>query len=192
MDLKVDQLIQNLKHWQPEFKALRKIALDSGLDEAIKWRLPCYTYDNKNIAIIQKFKDYCALMFFKGALLKDPQHILVKISENTQASRQVRFTDVKQIEELAPILKDYLQDAIDVEKSGLEVELKKTSDYEVPEEFKIKLDADSKLKKAFEALTPGRQRAYLFYFASAKQSKTRTRRVEKYIPQILAGKGLND
>jgi uncharacterized protein YdeI (YjbR/CyaY-like superfamily) len=192
MDLKVDQLIQNLKHWQPEFKALRKIALDSGLDEAIKWRLPCYTFDNKNIAIIQKFKDYCALMFFKGALLKDPQHILVKISENTQASRQVRFTDVKQIEELAPILKDYLQDAIDVEKSGLEVELKKTSDYEVPEEFKIKLDANPKLKKAFEALTPGRQRAYLFYFASAKQSKTRTRRVEKYIPQILAGKGLND
>jgi uncharacterized protein YdeI (YjbR/CyaY-like superfamily) len=192
MDLKVDQLIQNLKHWQPEFKALRKIALESGLDEAIKWRLPCYTYDNKNIAIIQKFKDYCALMFFKGALLKDPQHILVKISENTQASRQVRFTDVKQIEELAPILKDYLQDAIDVEKSGLEVELKKTSDYEVPEEFKIKLDANPKLKKAFEALTPGRQRAYLFYFASAKQSKTRTRRVEKYIPQILAGKGLND
>ncbi len=192
MDEKVDQLIQNLKQWQPEFKALRRIALDSGLDEAIKWRLPCYSYDNGNVAIIQKFKDYCALMFFKGALLKDPQHILVKISESTQAARQVRFTDVKQIEELAPVLKDYLREAIDVEKSGLEVELKKTSDYEVPEEFKIKLDADPKLKKAFKALTPGRQRAYLFYFASAKQSKTRTDRVEKYIPQILAGKGMND
>ncbi len=192
MDEKVDQLIQNLKRWQPEFKALRRIALDSGLDEAIKWRLPCYSYDNGNVAIIQKFKDYCALMFFKGALLKDPQHILVKISESTQAARQVRFTDVKQIEELAPVLKDYLRDAIAVEKSGLEVELKKTSDYEVPEEFKIKLDADPKLKKAFKALTPGRQRAYLFYFASAKQSKTREARVEKYIPQILAGKGMND
>lgn len=192
MDPKVDQVIQNTRQWQPEFKALRKIALESGLDEVLKWRLPCYTYNDDNIVIIQKFKDYCALMFFKGALLKDPRHILVKISENTQASRQVRFTDMKEIIELEPVLKDYIREAIEVEKSGLEVELKKTSDYEVPEEFKIKLDADPKLKKAFKALTPGRQRAYLFYFSSAKQSKTREARVEKYIPQILAGKGMND
>lgn len=192
MDSMVDQLVQSLKQWQPELKALRKVALACGLDEAIKWRLPCYSYEGSNIVIIQKFKDYCALMFFKGALLKDPQHILVKISENTQASRQVRFTNVQQIEELAPVLKDYLHEAIDVEKSGLEVELKKTTDYEVPEEFKTKLDADPKLKTAFKTLTPGRQRAYLFYFASAKQPKTREARVGKCIPQILAGKGLND
>jgi uncharacterized protein YdeI (YjbR/CyaY-like superfamily) len=192
MDPKVDQLIQNLKQWQPEFKALRKIALDCGLDEAIKWRLPCYSYEDANIVIIQKFKNYCALMFFKGALLKDPQHILVKISENTQASRQVRFTDVKEITKLEPVLKDYILEAIEVEKSGIKFEFKKTSEFTMPEEFKSKLDQDPALKTAFESLTPGRQRAYLFYFSSAKQSKTREARVEKYIPQILAGKGLND
>jgi uncharacterized protein YdeI (YjbR/CyaY-like superfamily) len=191
MNPKVDVFLSKAKQWQGEFEKLRAIALDCGLTEELKWRLPCYTFQKSNIVIIQGFKEYCALMFFKGALLNDPSGVLTKIG-NSQAGRQVRFTSVGEIAELEPILKAYIHEAVEVEKAGLKVELKQTEDYPVPEEFQAKLDEIPALKAAFEALTPGRQRAYIFYFSQPKQSQTRESRVEKYIPQILAGKGLND
>jgi uncharacterized protein YdeI (YjbR/CyaY-like superfamily) len=187
----VDAFLRKTPKWRKEFEALRKILLASPLDEAIKWRLPCYTLGESNIAIMQGFKDYCAVMFFKGALLKDPRGILVAPGAS-QAGRQARFTDVREIVAQERTLKAYIAEAIQVEKTGLEVTLKKTSDYKIPAEFQSRLDKSPALKAAFRALTPGRQRAYLFYFAQAKQSSTRAARVDKAAPRILKGKGLTD
>jgi uncharacterized protein YdeI (YjbR/CyaY-like superfamily) len=192
MNPKVDGLIKKSKKWQEEFETLREIILGFPLTEEIKWGQPCYTSDGKNIVLIHGFKEYCALLFFKGALLKDPGHILIQQTENVQSGRQIRFTTLREINERKPILKAYLQEAIDAEKAGLKVALKKTSDFKVPEEFRKKLAEMPALKKAFAALTPGRQRGYLFYFSAVKQSKTREARVQKCIPQILKGKGLDD
>lgn len=189
----VDFYFTKAQKWQEEFEKLRMIVLDcEGLTEELKWRNPCYTFQNNNIVLMHGFKEYCALLFFKGALLKDINSILIQQTENVQAARQVRFTNVKEIVKLAPILKAYINEAIEIDKAGLKVELKKTSEYPVPVEFQNKLDESPALKAAFEALTPGRQRTYLFYFTQPKQSKTRESRVEKSIQQILKGKGLND
>jgi uncharacterized protein YdeI (YjbR/CyaY-like superfamily) len=192
MNPKVDEFLSKARKWQDEFEELRTISLDCGLTEELKWGKPCYTFQKSNVVIIQGFKEYCALMFFKGALLKDEMGILVAMTENTQAARQIRFTKVQEIVEMEPILKAYINEAIEVEKAGLQVDFKETSEFEIPEEFQIKLDENPALKTAFEALTPGRQRAYLLYFSGAKQSKTRASRVEKHVPKILAGKGLQD
>jgi len=189
---KVDVFLNKAKQWRKEFEKLRKIVLDCGLTEEFKWRNPCYTFEESNIVLIHGFKEYCAFLFFKGALLKDTKGILVSQTENTQATRQIRFTNVQEIIEMEPILKSYILEAIEVEKSGMKVNLKKTSEYAIPEEFQTKMDESPSLKSAFEALTPGRQRAYLLYFSSPKQSKTRESRIEKYTHQILDGKGLND
>jgi len=189
---KVNELIRKAKKWQEEFEKLRFIVLDCGLTEELKWGQPCYTFENKNIVLIHGFKEYCAVLFFKGALLKDAKNILIQQTENVQAARQIRFTNVGEIVDLEPILKSYIFEAIEVEKAGLKVDLKKTSDYIIPEEFQKKLDENPVLKDAFEALTPGRQRAYIFYFSQPKQSKTRESRVENYTQQILDGKGLDD
>lgn len=187
----VDAYLNTIEQWQDESRELRRIILDCQLTEELKWRQPCYTLSKSNIVIIQGFKDYCAIMFFKGALLKDTNGILSKPG-NTQAGRQIRFTNIGEIEEMEPILKTYIHEAIDVEKAGLTVKLKETSEFEVPEEFQAKLDQIPALKAAFAALTPGRRRGYLHYFSTAKQSTTRASRVEKHIPRILDGKGLND
>lgn len=188
---RVDEFMDKATQWQPEFKKLRAICLASGLSEALKWRLPCYTFEGGNVAIIQGFKEYCALMFFKGTLLKDPRRILVAPGAS-QAARQARFTKVGEIVRLESALKSYIREAVEVEKQGLKVQLKQTSAFKVPEEFQTQLDKNRALKAAFEALTPGRQRAYLFYFSQPKQSSTREARVAKSMQQILAGKGLND
>jgi uncharacterized protein YdeI (YjbR/CyaY-like superfamily) len=192
MNPKVDGLLRKATKWQEEFETLREIVLRSPLTEEVKWGQACYTSDGRNVVLIHGFKDYCALLFFKGALLKDPKGILIQQTENVQSARQIRFTSVREIAGMKPILIAYLREAIDVEKAGLEVKLKKTSDFKVPEEFQNKLDESPALKKAFAALTPGRQRGYLFHFSAAKQSKTREARVEKCMPQILAGRGLDD
>jgi len=192
MNPKVDGLLRKTNNWREEFETLREIVLDLPLTEEVKWGQACYTSDGKNIVLIHGFKEYCALLFFKGALLKDPKRILIQQTENVQSGRQIRFTNLREIVELKPILKAYIQQAIEVEKAGLKVKLKKTSDFKVPQEFQNKLDEMPALKKAFAALTPGRQRGYLFYFSAAKQSKTREARVEKCMPQILQGKGLDD
>lgn len=191
MNPRVDFFFKSAK-WHDEYEQLRMIALDSGLKEELKWGCPCYSDDKKNIVLIHGFKDYCAVLFFKGALLKDPKGILIQQTKNVQSARQVRFTNVKEIIKLEPTLKKYIKEAIEVEKAGLKVTLKKTTDYAVPEEFKVKLDKMPALKRAFKQLTPGRQRAYLFYFSQPKQAKTRESRVEKYLQQILDGKGLDD
>jgi uncharacterized protein YdeI (YjbR/CyaY-like superfamily) len=188
---KVDEFIAKALKWQAEFRKLRAIVLESGLTEELKWRLPCYTLDGSNIAIIQGFKEYCALMFFKGALLRDPKRLLVAPG-NSQAGRQFRFTNAREIAVAEPVLKAYIREAIQVEKAGLKVKLKKTADYTVPAEFQRKLDAVPPLKAAFDVLTPGRQRAYIYFFSQPKQSKTRASRVEKSVERILKGKGLND
>jgi len=180
------------KKWQEELEQLRKIALDCQLTEELKWGTPCYTHQKKNIVLIHDFKEYCAFLFFKGALLKDTDGILIQQSENVQAARQIRFTNLKEITAQKSILKAYIYEAIEIEKAGLKVELKKTSEFPVSDEFQKQLNENATLKKAFEALTPGRQRAYLLHFSQPKQSKTRESRVEKVIPQILDGKGLND
>ena len=192
MNPKVDFYFTKAKKWQKEIEELRTIVLDCGLNEELKWGCPCYTFNKSNIVLIHVFKDYCALLFFKGALLNDPNGILIQQTENVQAARQIRFTDMKEIVKRERILKTYIYEAIEIEKAGLKVELKKTKEFNMPEEFQKKLNASSLLKKAFEALTPGRQRGYLLYFSSAKQSKTREARIEKYIPQILNGKGVDD
>ena len=189
---KVDFFFSKAKQWQEEFEKLRMIVLNCGLTEELKWGVPCYTFENSNIVLLHGFKEYCALLFHKGALLKDPIGILVQQTENVQAARQIRFTNVEEIDEMEHILKAYIQEAIEVEKAGLEVEFKETSEFNVPEEFQKKLDENPALKTAFEALTPGRQRGYLLYFSGAKQTKTREARVEKYMQHILNGKGLND
>ena len=200
MNPKVDWFFTKAKAWQDEYDRLRMIVLDCGLTEELKWGCPCYTCDwviqagveKSNIVLIHGFKEYCALLFFKGALLKDPKSILIQQTENVQAARQIRFTNFDEIVKMEPILKTYIKEAIKVEKAGLKVPLKKASEFSMPEEFKIVLDATPKLKKAFYALTPGRQRGYLLYFSSAKQPKTRESRVEKYVKKILDGKGLED
>jgi uncharacterized protein YdeI (YjbR/CyaY-like superfamily) len=189
---KVEAFINNAKQWQDEYRKLREIVLASGLTEDFKWRVPCYTAEDKNVVMIHGFKDYCAILFPKGALLKDPMGILIQQTENVQSARQIRFTSLDEIEELEPILKGYIKEAIEIETAGLEVEFKKTSEFNMPEEFQQKLDQDPALRSAFESLTPGRQRGYLLYFSAPKQSKTRESRIEKYEQQILAGKGLND
>jgi uncharacterized protein YdeI (YjbR/CyaY-like superfamily) len=192
MNPKVDFFFNKAGKWQEEYKKLRMIILDCGLTEEYKWMHPCYTFQENNIVLIHGFKEYCAILFIKGALLKDPKGILIQQTENVQAGRQVRFTNVKEIVKLEPVLKAYIQEAIAVEKAGLKVELKKMTEYNIPEEFINKLEEVPGLQDAFEALTPGRQRGYYLYFSAPKQSKTRASRIEKYIPQILNGKGLND
>jgi uncharacterized protein YdeI (YjbR/CyaY-like superfamily) len=192
MNPKVDFFFSKDTHWKEEYGKLRTIILDCGLTEELKWGCPCYTFQHTNLVLIHGFNEYCALLFFKGALLSDPEGILIQQTENVQSARQVRFTTVREITKLKTALKAYIYEAIEVEKAGLKVKYKKTSDFKAPEEFQAKLDKNPALKKAFEALTPGRQRAYVFYFSSAKQSKTREARVEKYIQQILKGKGLED
>ena len=192
MNSKVDAYISRTKDWQKELEELRNITLDCGLTEELKWGCPCYTFQKKNVVLIHVFKEYCAFLFFKGALLKDPKGILIQQTENVQVARQIRFTNVREIVKLKPALKTYIFEAIEVEKAGLKAPLKKTAEFNMPEEFQNKLDKKSALKKAFEALTPGRQRAYLLYFSAPKQSKTRESRIEKYTPEILKGRGLND
>ena len=192
MNPKVDFYFIKAGKWQEELEMLRMIMLDCHLTEELKWGKPCYTYNHNNIAVIQDFKDYCALLFFKGSLLKDSESILIKPGENTQAGRQIRFTGVREIGEMEATLKAYIFEAIEVEKAGLKVEFKKTDEYTIPEEFQHKLDEIPALRTAFGALTPGRQRAYILHFSQPKQSTTRTSRVEKSIPGILDGKGLND
>jgi uncharacterized protein YdeI (YjbR/CyaY-like superfamily) len=189
---KVDWFFDKAEKWKKEFEKLRTIILVCGLDEELKWGNACYTFEGRNIVLIHGFKEYCALLFFKGALLNDPEGILIQQTENVQSARQIRFTNLKEIAGQEHAIKSYIYEAIEVERAGLQVKLKKTSDFKIPEEFEIKLNKNKNLKKAFEALTPGRQRAYIFHFSQPKQSKTREARVEKYIPQILEGKGLND
>jgi uncharacterized protein YdeI (YjbR/CyaY-like superfamily) len=189
---KVDEFISRATKWQEEYKQLRIIILDCGLDEELKWGVPCYTFKQKNIVLIHGFKQYCAILFVKGALLNDARGVLIQQTQNVQAARQIRFTNVQEIIELKSTLKAYILEAIELEKAGVKVNYKKTPDYVIPEEFQSKLDQIPTLKSAFESLTPGRQRAYLYYFSQPKQSKTRQARVEKNIPQILNGKGLND
>lgn len=192
MNPKVDFYFDEAKKWQKEQEELREIALECQLTEELKWGTPCYTFQNNNIVLIHDFKEYCAFLFFKGALLSDTDGILIQQSKNVQAARQIRFTNLEEIRGQKSILKTYIYQAIEVEKSGLKVKLKKTKEFEVAEEFQHKLNQDSKLEAAFKALTPGRQRAYLLHFSSPKQSKTRESRVGKAIDQILDGKGLND
>ncbi|WP_042161131.1 YdeI/OmpD-associated family protein [Paenibacillus gorillae] len=189
---KIDPYFKKLKSWKEEFELLREIVLDCEVTEDFKWMHPCYTYDNKNVVLIHEFKEYCALLFHKGALLKDPHGILVQQTENVQAARQIRFTSLQAIDEMQLIIKDYIDEAIEIEKAGLKVEMKKSTEYTVPEELDNKFVEIPDLKTAFEALTPGRQRGYLLFFSSAKQSKTRESRIEKYIPHILDGKGIDD
>lgn len=189
---KVDAYLDREKRWKPEFVRMRAIALNSGLTEDFKWGHPCYALDGTNVVLIHGFKEYCAYLFFKGALMEDPSGILVQQTENVQAARQIRFTGIEDIDRLGNALAAYIQNAIAVEKSGAKVEMKKTGEFSMPEEFKTRIDGDDALKTAFEALTPGRQRAYLLHFSSAKQAKTREARIEKAAPGILAGKGLDD
>lgn len=189
---KVDAHLRRAKQWREEFEKLRMIILECGLTEDLKWGQPCYTTGNKNVVLMHGFKDYCALLFFKGALLKDPKGILIQQTENVQGARQVRFTNVREIVKLKSILKAYVKEAAGVEKAGLKVKYKKTAEFAIPKELQIKLDDNSALKSAFDALTPGRQRGYILYFSTPKQSKTRESRIEKSTPQILNGKGLND
>jgi uncharacterized protein YdeI (YjbR/CyaY-like superfamily) len=188
----VDGFLKNAKKWREEFALLRAIVLDCGLTEELKWGKPCYTFQDNNVVLIHGFKAYCAMLFIKGALLKDPKDILVQQTANVQAARQIRFTHIGEIVEMKTFLKDYIQAAIELEKAGLKVDFKKSSEFIIPEEFQNKLDAMPALKAAFDALTPGRQRAYILHFSAAKQSKTRVSRIEKWMPQILDGKGLDD
>ncbi|HEX5169938.1 MAG TPA: YdeI family protein [Cyclobacteriaceae bacterium] len=192
MNSKVDFFFNKATKWRKEFETLRTIILSCGLTEELKWGQPCYTNEKRNIVLIHGFKEYCALLFFKGALLKDPKSILIQQTENVQAARQIRFTNVREIVKMKPILKTYIREAIEVEKAGLKVNFKKTSAFKIPGEFKSKLEETPGLKKAFDALTPGRQRAYIFYFSQPKLSQTRVARVGRSVKQILDGKGLND
>ena len=192
MNPKVDEFISKAQKWQEEVEILRMILLDCQLTEELKWGTPCYTFQNSNIVLIHTFKEYCALGFFNGALLSDTEGIMVKPGENTQSGRQIRFTNKGEIAKMEPILKAYLFEAIEVEKVGLKAEVKKSIDLVFPDELKTKFDSNAAFKTAFEALTPGRQRAYVIYFSDSKQSKTREARIEKYIQQILNGKGFND
>ncbi|MFN0255483.1 YdeI/OmpD-associated family protein [Pedobacter ureilyticus] len=192
MNPKVDVFLSKTDKWQEEFEAMRTIVLECGLTEELKWGQPCYISHKSNIVLIHGFKEYCALLFFKGALLSNTDGLLIQQTDHVQSARQIRFTNTKEIWSVKQQIKNYIFEAIEVEKAGLKVAMRKTSDFEVAAEFQEKLNALPALKIAFEALTPGRQRAYLFHFSEAKQAKTRAARVEKYIPQILSGKGIND
>jgi len=192
MNHKVDEFMSRAEKWKESFEKLRTIVLGCQLTEEFKWGVPCYTFQDKNIVLLHGFKDYCAILFVKGSLLNDDKGILITQTENTQASRQARFTDVQEIIELEPILKAYIDQAVEVEKAGLKVPFKKTVEFTIPEEFQSRLDENPALKTAFASLTPGRQRGYLLYFSAPKQSKTRESRVEKAMQSILNGKGLDD
>jgi len=192
MNPKVDKFVERSKPWQKEVELLRKIALDCGLDEDLKWGQACYSLNDANVVLIHCFKEYCAYLFFKGALMSNSDGLLVQQTKNVQSARQIRFTDAKEITKLRPKLKAHIYEAIEVEKAGLKVAFKKVDDFAIADEFNVKLKEVRGLKKAFDALTPGRQKAYLLFFSSAKQAKTREARVEKYIPQILDGKGMDD
>ena len=192
MNPKVDEYLRKAKKWRDEFEKLRTIILDCQLSEELKWGVPCYTFEGRNVVLMHGFKEYCALLFPKGVLLTDAEGVLIKQTENVQAGRQFRFTNVQQVVDMESVLKNYIREAIDVEKAGLKVNLKKTAEFRIPEEFQAKLDEVPALKTAFDALTPGRQRAYILYFSSPKQSKTRASRVEKCMQQIFNGKGLDD
>jgi len=189
---KVDFFFSKAEKWQEEFEKLRMIILDCELTEELKWGVPCYTFQKSNIVLIHGFKEYCAILFIKGALLHDAHGLLIQQTENVQAARQIRFTDVREIVEMEPILKAYIHEAIEVEKAGLKVNYKKATEFIIPEEFINKIDEVPDLQDAFDALTPGRQRAYILYFSAPKQSKTRESRIEKCTQQILNGKGLYD
>lgn len=192
MNPKVDWFFDKETKWKKEYQELRRIVLDCALEEELKWGVPCYTFRKSNILLLHGFKRYCALLFHKGVLLKDPDNMLIQQTENVQSARQLRFTNWQEIIDLKPTIKAYIFEAIEVEKLGLEVKMKKTSEFKIPDEFKKALNDNPNLKAAFSALTPGRQRGYLLHFSQAKQSKTRASRIEKLIPKILSGKGLND
>ncbi len=192
MNPKVDARISGERQWKEEFKKLREIVLDCELAEELKWGQPCYCSGGKNIVLIHGFKEYCALLFMKGSLLEDPKGILIQQTENVQAGRQIRFTALQEIVKLEKTLKAYVRAAIEVERSGRKVELKKEADYEMPVELKLRLDRDRALKAAFEALTPGRRKGYMFYVSQAKQASTRESRVEKCVPKIMDGLGYDD
>ncbi len=192
MNPNVNFYFDKAKQWQQELEKLRILMNDCGLTEDLKWGVPCYNFEKSNIVLIHTFKDYCAILFFKGALMNDTAGILIQQTKNVQAARQMRFTNIREILELEPLIKTYIKEAIEIEKAGLKVDFKKTEEYPVPEEFKQKLEEIPVLKTAFEALTPGRQRAYLLHFSAPKQSATRQSRIEKCMEQILNGKGLND
>ncbi len=192
MNPKADFFFEKDGAWQKEYQKLRSIALQCGVTEELKWGCPCYTFQNANIVLIHGFKEYCALLFFKGALLGDAENLLIQQTENAQSARQMRFTSLKEITSKQRFIKEYIYEAIEVEKAGLKVRLKKVEEYKVPEEFQARLQKSKTLKKAFEALTPGRQRAYLLHFSQAKQSSTRIARIEKWIPEIMKGKGMNE
>lgn len=189
---KVEWFFKKDTQWQEEYNQLREIILDCGLTEELKWGWPCYTFEGNNVVLIHGFRDYCALLFHKGALLKDPRKILIQQTENVQSARQIRFKHVDQIVDMVSTLKSYIKNAIKVEKAGLKVKLKAVAEFKMPSEFKKVLDSTPELKKAFLALTPGRQRGYLLYFSSAKLAKTREERIKKFTPEILKGKGLDD
>jgi uncharacterized protein YdeI (YjbR/CyaY-like superfamily) len=191
MNPKVDFYFSK-KKWREELEVLRTILLDCGLTEELKWGVPCYMFQKSNIILVHVFKEYCALLFFKGALLNDASGILIQQTKNVQAARQIRFTNVREIVKMKTIVKAYIYESIEIEKAGLKVDFKKTTEFTIPEEFQKKLDKIPSLKTAFDVLTPGRKRGYILYFSAPKQSKTRETRVEKSIPQILKGKGLND
>jgi uncharacterized protein YdeI (YjbR/CyaY-like superfamily) len=192
MNPKVDEYMENVGKWQNELEFLRSILLDCGLSEELKWKHPCYTYKKSNIGIIHEFKEYCAISFFKGVLLNDSENILIQPTRNIQAGRQIRFTSTKEIEKLESIIKSYVFEAIEIEKAGLQVKMKETSEFQIPEELAKKFIENSEFKNAFGNLTPGRQRGYLLHFSQPKQSKTRESRIIKNIDRILKGKGLND
>lgn len=189
---KVDVFLQKTKKWKEEMTLLRAIVQECKLEEDLKWMHPCYTHDGANIVLIHAFKEYCALLFFKGVLLKDKKKVLIQQTENVQDRRQMRFTSIAEVNKQKATIKEYIKEAVDIEKAGLKVEFKKTEEFHMPEEFEKKLSKNKTLKTAFYALTPGRQRGYLLFFAGAKQSQTREARIEKCIPDILKGKGLND
>lgn len=193
MNLKAEHFFENAKKWNEEFNLLREVVIENqSLEEDYKWMHPCYTFEGKNIVLIHGFKNYCALLFHKGALLKDNKKLLIQQTENVQSGRQLRFTDIDQISSLRNVIVDYIQEAIEIEKSGAKIAMRKAEDYPVPEEFARALREDQALQSAFSSLTPGRQKAYLFYFNQAKQSKTRESRIEKYYQHILDGKGIDD
>jgi len=192
MNPKVNWFFDKSTKWQDAYQELRDLALSFNLTEELKWGCPCYTYDKNNVVLIHGFKNYCALLFMKGAIMNDPKNILVQQTENVQSARQIRFTNLNEIVKQKTVIKSYIKNAIEVEKSGVKIEMKKTTEYKIPDEFQSALNEMSELKAAFYKLTPGRQRGYLLYFSSAKQSSTRNERIEKYIPKILDGKGLVD
>ncbi len=192
MNTKVDFFFNKANKWQNEYKELRMIVLECGLQEELKWGFPCYTFQNSNVVLIHGFKNYCALLFHKGALMKDANGVLIQQTENVQSARQIRFTNIREIRELGTLLSDYVNEAIELEKAGLKVTFKKSTEFKIATEFQNKLDELPALKIAFDALTPGRQRAYLLHFSAPKQSKTRASRVERCMQKIISGKGLND